>query len=253
MSQYYRILPLLASAVTFVLFEIIYRTPTWIFAVAMVVPILFWVTLYLIFGVHLKTPSTRIKFLITPVLLTWSALAFSLLLESAIVRHLLAFMVFLFLTLFFESIVTYIWRHGAYLGYSLENLSGYALTITVFLAVSVFSGLATLLDFNSGLIALVARLVFGAVNYELFWVSKLLPAQVLIASGMLTLTLLEIYLALSFLPFHFMTIGAIFTVLWYAGVAISRAHLLGMLTRKMLYRLLALSGTLLLIVFINAL
>jgi len=75
MSQYYRILPLLASAVTFVLFEIIYRTPTWIFAVAMVVPILFWVTLYLIFGVHLKTPSTRIKFLITPVLLTWSALA----------------------------------------------------------------------------------------------------------------------------------------------------------------------------------
>src|SRR3989344_5569055 len=178
---------------------------------------------------RLKTPSARFKFLIIPTLLGFSALAFSLLIESALARHLLALLIFIGLALFFESVITYIWRHDAYVGYSLENLSSYALTLTMFLISCVLAGFYILLDLNLGLIVGLGLLAFLAINYEFFWMSKILSLPTLLFAGTLTLILTQIFVALILLPFHFMIDGAIITVLWYTAASISRAHLLGTL------------------------
>ena len=252
MSQLNRIAPIAASALIFFLFELIFVKPRAIVLLGSIIPVIFFITIYYILGSNLKTPLARFKFLITPTLFAWSALAFSLLVESALVRHILAFLVFIFLALFFESIITYVWRHETYIGYSLENLSAYALTLTVFLASTSLIGFYILLDLNLGLIATFAILMFFPVNFELFWISKLPMESSLRSAGVLTLIFLELFLVLALLPFHFIVSGAIITVLWYTAISISRAHLLGIFSRKMLSRHLILCGVLLLLLIITA-
>lgn len=252
MTQLNRIVPAAASALVFFVFELVFQKPRLIVGSGLIIPLIFFITIYYILGKNLKTPLARFKFLITPTLFSWSALAFSLLVESALARHILALLVFVFLVLFFESMITYVWRHETYVGYSLENLSAYALTLTVFLASTSFIGFYILLDLNLGLTTALALLMFLPVNFELFWISKLPAGPSLRCTGVLTLLLLELFLALALLPFHFIVSGAIITVLWYTAVSLSRAHLLGILARKLVYRHLILSGTLLLLLIITA-
>ncbi|OGL91728.1 hypothetical protein A3H11_01140 [Candidatus Uhrbacteria bacterium RIFCSPLOWO2_12_FULL_47_10] len=243
---------MIVSALIFLLFEVVYQKPRWIFGVSISIPLISFAAIYYIMGPRLKTPSARFKFLIIPTLLGFSALAFSLLIESALARHLLALLIFIGLALFFESVITYIWRHDAYVGYSLENLSSYALTLTMFLISCVLAGFYILLDLNLGLIVGLGLLAFLAINYEFFWMSKILSLPTLLFAGTLTLILTQIFVALILLPFHFMIDGAIITVLWYTAASISRAHLLGMLKPKMIYRYLALASILLLLLFASA-
>lgn len=244
------ILPLGVSALTLLLIEVTFLRPRAVFLVGAIAPFLFFVAIYLIMGRNLKTPSARLKFLITPTLLVWSALAFSLLLEARLAAHLLALLVFVFLILFFESIMTYIWRHEAYVGYSLENLAAYALTLATFLGSSVILGSYVLLDVPIGLIAVLFLLLFLAVNFELFWIGKFAPTPSWRFIGVATILLVECALAFAAFPFHFMVGGAALTVLWYTGVSISRAHILGLLSRKTLTRHLALCGMLIVILMV---
>lgn len=249
---HYRYIPLIASALIFFLFELIFQKPVLVFLGAAIAPIIFFIAIYYILGSNLKTPFARFKFLITPTLFSWSAFAFSLLVESAFGRQVLAVLAFLFLVLFFESMTTYIWRHETYVGYSLENLSAYALTLTVFLGSSALVGFYILLDFPLWLTAFLALVVLFAVNFELFWISKLSTAEAMRYTGILTVVLLEMFLALALLPFHFLVSGAILTVFWYTAISLSRAHLLKLLQRKMILRHLALCGALLLLLLITA-
>lgn len=252
MSSLNRAVPLATSALVFLLMEVVYRRPAWIFGLGVGVPLILFLAIYAIMGRRLKTPATRFKFLITPTFLTWSALTFALVIESALARHLLAVLVALFLVLFFESIITYIWRHDAYLTYSLENLSAYALTLSVFLGVSTLLGFSVLLDLSGALLGLIVLLSLAAINYGFFWVSKLSPSQIRLAALTLTLTLTELWFAFDLLPLHFVVSGAMLTVLWYTAASILRAHFLGVLTRKMVYRHLTLASVLLAILMVTA-
>lgn len=245
MTRINRTLPLALALFTFILFEIVYYRPTTVFFIGILEPFIFFGAIYLTLGANLKTSSSRFKFLITPTLLVWSALAFSLLLEGRLGRHLLAMVVALFLVLFFESMFTYIWRHDTYQTYSLENLSAYALTLTVFLGSASLLGLSVLLDVHMGLIVFLALLLFGAVHYELVWMSKLPSSRIWLTLSVLTLFLLECVMVFMFLPFHFMVSGAALTVIWYTITSIVRASELGLLTKKMTQRHLVLGGGLL--------
>ena len=251
MSRMHRTLPIALAVLTFVLFEAVYYQPRLVFWIGALQPVIFFAAIYLILGPRLKTPWSRFKFLITPTLLVWSALAFSLLLEGNVTRHFLALLVALFSVLFFESIFTYVWRHDTYESYSLENLSSYALTLTVFLGSAALLGLSVLLGVALGVVVLTGCALFLAVNYEFCWMSKLPPARIPLILGVITLLLLELFLGFLFLPFHFMSAGAALTVFWYTAVSIVRAFALGLLTGKMVRRHLMLSGGLIILLFLT--
>lgn len=252
MSSLTRTTVFLAPAVILALFEIVYQKPAWIFFIGALTPFLMFSAVFLIMGPGLKTPVTRLKFLIAPTFMTWSALAFSLLVERSLLRHLLAVVVAIFLILFLESIVTYIWRHEAYEGYSLENLTAYALLLTVFLGSSVMLGMRVLLDINFFVMAILFLVMIVGVNYKLFWVSKLPVAAFFRFAAVLTIVLFELFVSLTFLPFHFMVSGALTTVSWYIAASVSRAHLLNLLTPKMVYRHLSLGLILTLLLLASA-
>lgn len=177
----------------------------------------------------------------------WSALGFSLLLESNVLRHILAIIVAIFLVLFFESLALYVWRHEAYEAFSLENLSGYANTFAVFLLTSTLFGFSVLTDVPEWLLMLVFICAMFLLSHELLWISKMMLRANLTALMTVTLVALELYLALLALPLHFMASGAALTLLWYTAMVLIRTQKLGMLTVKMVKRHVLLAGVLLLV------
>lgn len=262
MQKFVRILPIFTAVLIFAIFEVVYQAPKGIFIAGVVAPLIFFVVIKLINvagsdparGVRPRNISycAAFRFMLTPTLLVWLALVFSMLVEVVFLRHLLALAVVVFLILFFESMLTYRFRQSAYEGYSLENLTTYALTIAVFLLGSVLIGLHVLLDIYLGLAGLIFLLGILAINYKFFWISRFEAVRALFFVGVLSLVLLELFLVFAVLPFHFMVSGAALTVFWYTGALLTRARLLGLLTKQMTYRHLLLGGILLLFLFLTA-
>lgn len=252
MQKFVRVLPIFTAVLIFVLFEVVYRVPKGIFVAGMVAPLIFFAVIKMIMGQGQNIYRATFRFMLTPTLLVWLALAFSMLVEVVFLRHLLALVVAVFLILFFESMLTYRFRQSAYEGYSLENLTTYALTIAVFLLGSVLIGLHVLLNIYLGLAGLIFLLGILAINYKFFWISRFEAVRALFFVGVLSLVLLELFLVFAVLPFHFMVSGAALTVLWYTGALLTRAHLLGLLTKNMVYRHLMLGGVLFLFLLLTA-
>ena len=241
--------PLILGAVTLIGWEIfLLRQPPPYFAVGAALLLAYYLAAHILLGPGLKTKRSRLEFLIIPGWLTTSGMAFALLTESALVRQMLAVVVALFILLFFESILTYVWQHEQYVAFSLENLSGYAATLTVFFVSASLLGLATLLTIKLTWLVLIFIVALALVGYELFWVSKLLIRPGLIYTLVITLLLGELFVVVYFLPLHYLSGGAALTVLWYTAVILARAKLTGVLTAKMIKRHLGLAALLLLII-----
>ena len=126
------------------------------------------------------------------------------------------------------------------------------MTIAVFLLGSVLIGLHVLLDIYLGLAGLIFLMGILAINYKFFWISRFSAVHSLFFVGVLSLVLLELFLVFAVLPFHFMVSGAALTVLWYTGALLTRAHLLRLLTKSMVYRHLVLGGVLFLFLLLTA-
>ena len=252
MQKFVRILPIFTAVLIFVLFEVVYKMPKGIFVAGVFAPLVFFIVIKLIMGQGQNIYRATFRFMLTPTLLVWLALIFSMLIEVTLLRHLLALVVVVFLILFFESMLTYRFKQSAYEGYSLENLTTYALTVAIFLLGSVLIGLHVLLDIYLGLAGFIFVLGALAINYKFFWISRFEAVHSLFFVGVLSLVLLELFLVFAVLPFHFMVSGAALTVLWYTGALLTRAHLLGLLTKKMVYRHLALGGLLFLFLLLTA-
>ena len=149
------------------------------------------------------------------------------------------------LVFFFESLATYIWRHSEYEAFSLENLSGYTLTLATFFGSAAVLGFSVLLDVP-WFAMVVGMMVFSfLINYKFFWISKISGRPAILTVLVLTLLQTQLIIVLRLMPLHFMTSGAIATLVWYVGVILSRAWALGFLTPKMVKRHLALGAILL--------
>jgi len=210
------------------------------------------VVISLVLGYGLKTRLARFKFLIAPALLSESALAFLLLVEVPAVSHAIAFIVAIVLIFFFESLMTYIWRHSEYESFSLENLSGYTLTLATFFGSAAILGFSILLDIPWWAMLLGMIAFAFLIDYKLFWVSKITGRKALLTIAALTLLQAELISVLRTVPLHFMTSGAIATVIWYVSVILLRASYHGLLTRKMILRHLALGVGLLALLLATA-
>lgn len=248
MSAYRRFIPLVAGVLTLIGLEIFLAKTQTYRTVAIALLLVDLVAIHVLLGPGLKTKRSRLEFLIIPVFLTWSGITFALLTESATVRHILAVVVALCTLLYFESMFTYVWQHQQYVAFSLENLSGYAATLTIFFISASLLGMSVLLDLHLVWLLLAYLVSLGLIGYELFWVSKLLSQQSLLFTLVITLMLGELFLVMRALPLHYLSGGAALTVLWYTAVILARARLTGVLTAKMVKRHLGLAAILLLVI-----
>ncbi|MFH1766543.1 MAG: hypothetical protein ABH826_00400 [Patescibacteria group bacterium] len=191
-------------------------------------------------------------FLCTPMFFVLSSIFLLLFLEQTSVEIILALVVSLGVWLYAENLFSFYHLPSAYQAYALEYLS-----LAIYLLSSFF--------FTSGAFAtqlflqlpawVPALAVFWAVLFAttgMFWVSKVAQEISTPFAFIGALILSEFYVVLTFLPTSFMSNAAIFTVLLYLFLGLSRAHVLEKLSSVVLRRYLLIGSIFLLIVLATA-
>lgn len=257
-AKLYRAAPTLYALGIFILFEIVYVRPTWIFQIVAVAALLTAAAVLKICPAPKFRKDNFLKTII-PVALICAGVGFAYLLESAALRHVLALLIAVVGALFLKGLqgTLPMPRTEAYGRF--ENFSGYAITFTIFFLASVLFGLRILLSLRFWIVGLIFLAILAILNYTMLWLSQgERPApisaeqkpqsgrrSVLLFSGVLTIATFELFLVFAFLPVYFMVSGAALTIFWYTVMLISRAKLLGLLNRRMVYRHITLGAVLL--------
>lgn len=226
------ILPLLV----FLSFELILTRPSAVFFVAPLFVLIIFGAIFLTLGRGLKTPSSRWNFWLAPAIFYLSSLSLFFLLEKFWTRHFLAAAAAILIGFFFEGVYIYIWEHDVYEAYSLENLSNYLNSLSIFFLSSSLFALINFVQLSIWLAAIPALLVYFFLSWQTFWMSKIPWPISRHFIFLLTLVFLEIFFVLSFLPLHFLILGAVLTIVWYTFINLCRAQLLGFWSKKLWLR-----------------
>lgn len=231
-----RILVFLVPFCVFLTFEYFFKNPISIYGVIAWLIVIISLAIWKLTQKELIAPASAWDFLISPIILVLSALFFSIFLETAISRHILALLVTLFLGIFLEIAFTYIYFHQNYQVYSLENVSGYFNLLSFFLACSSLFSLAMFLGVPTWQFTIYIILISFLLLFEDFWINKTLKETKWLFIFSLTLIIAEVAWVLSFFPFNFYTNSLILTLFYYALSELSLAYFKGQLDKAHIKR-----------------
>ncbi len=203
-------------------------------------------------GKSLKTPESKLYLLAPPLFLAISTYGFSLFVNQGIILHGLALGVGASIVLYLSLVVQYLWRHGDYIPFSLESVSSCLhLFIIFFFSASVFA-INIFLNFSLSALALIMGGVIFILQGHTIWINKFLLKETKWFAIINTLILVEIFLALSVLPYSFTSKGVFFAIAWYLLNECTRGYLLKMPLRTYLKPRIVFSIFLILMVIISS-
>ena len=191
-------------------------------------------------------------FLGTPMLLWCSSLIFFFFLEDPVSKWIVATTVTLGVALYAENCFTFYHLPSAYQAYALENLSLvlYVLSAFFFTSGAFASQLFLLLPVWMPMLVVFIAVLLATT--AVFWVSKIgfetgRPYAVVGA-----ILMAELYGVLSTFPTSFVTNAAVFAVLLYVFLVLSRANVLEKLSRKTVIQSLSFVSVLMIIILGSA-
>jgi hypothetical protein len=189
----------------------------------------------LLCGREIRSPSFW-QFAIPPITLFVTAAAYSLLIQSPVVRHLLAIVLAVLLFAIYWNLYIFIYQPVRYLPHSLEHLSVLCNLLAVFFGATGLFGLRTYLGLNALTIVALAFAGSALLVQQSFWVSKLKFRDT--APYLLIIPLLESEAAAALygLPVGYATSGAVFTLSYYCLLGMVRRSLRGTYTRASAWR-----------------
>ncbi len=191
-------------------------------------------------------------FLATPLFYNLSALFLFLFLENLSAQIILGSLVTLGVWLYAENLFAFYHLPSSYQAYALEYLSLVIYLLSAFFFTSGAYATELFLQLPSWVPALA---VFWAVLFAttgVFWVSKVAQEVSTPFALVGAVILAELYVVLAYLPTSFITNAAIFTILFYLFLGLSRAHVLEKLTGLVLRRYLIIGSIFLLVVLLTA-
>lgn len=173
---------------------------------------------------------------ITPVLFVVAAVAFMLFVQETWLLVVISAVTALFIALFLEHVFRFIFAPGLYQPYALEHTSIVLHIASVYFFTTMFYGLNTFLHVPIWLLALIFFVLAMAYVYETLWVSKIPSAtcaHMALLGGWL---LVQLFVAISFLPTSFFVNAALISVVFYVFLGVVRARLLQRLSDEVTRR-----------------
>ncbi len=233
-------------------FEIINSVPTWLYAVILI--LLIWVFLVVSKLLGLKTiiRLRQIHFLIIPLAFIFSAALLAIFIKNALLRHGLFIFTGVSVGLFLETLFVYIYGHENYRAGSLEGVSKIINLVTCYFFFSGIYGLSIMVGLPLWIIIIMALAAIIIIGYEFLWINKIPNKAKWLSLIIINLILLELFIAVNFLPTGIYVDGFILTVAYYAMANIISNHLAGKLKKSALLWYLIISILMLLLVLFTA-
>lgn len=220
-----RFLPLLAPLLIFFFEQIYFFSPKLIYAMAILIILLIFFTVWQLSRLS-QVDSRWWNYLILPALASCAVLAYSVFLSSKFIIQLSFVFNAVFLYLYLRHVYYYLLHPVAYQVFSLENLSAYTNWLAFFLTAAAVYGAQSFLNSPISLLMLIMLAAAVLLVYQIIWANKIelkagLP-YILISS----LILVELFWAISFLPFNYNISGLGLAICYYVVIGLVKNHLL---------------------------
>lgn len=233
----------------------IFLMPQYFFIISSFIILLISFTVFYI----LKKKETKYNsflFLISPLILIFSALAASVFLNNNLLKFSFAILVGMVLFLYMENLFSYFHIPTKYNIYSLENISGYINLVSMFFISSSFYGLKILfaIEINSfWFLCLLVIMIFLIIIILLqtFWINKIsikLNKNYIIV---ISIMLIQIYFIIFFLPSAFYVNSAIFVLSYYIITGLARYKLLNKLEKAVIIKYITMSFIMFLLLLVS--
>jgi len=172
------------------------------------------------------------NFFILPCLLTLAGFGFLLFIGGGAITYIFAAIMALADFLLIRQYFIFNFVPNQYQPYSLENLSAYLTVFCAYFLFSVFFGSLILLQYGFIVLAAIFMPLIAALFYNYFWINKIEFAKSRLFLMIIVLIILELALAVSYLPTNYYVDAFILTVASYLMLSLSRQFLLGVLTNR---------------------
>jgi len=247
-----RLLPHLTIVLIFFGWEILFKKPKGIYF--LVIFFIIWILLVIwkLLGLKSITKITYWNFLTTPILLILSGGIFLVFIEKAIIKHLLFLVIAILIGLFLETLFIYIYEHENYRSPTLENISRLINLISFYFYLSGIYGLAIFLSLSIWLRVVITLPVIIISIYQIFWINKVKAKKSWLHLLVISLILIELFIAVNTLPTSFYVNGFILGVIYYLMTNLSLDYFSGQIKKGAVSRYLLFSFLMLLLVLITA-
>lgn len=233
----------------------IFLMPQYFFIISSFIILLISFTVFYI----LKKKETKYNsflFLISPLILIFSALAASVFLNNNLLKFSFAILVGIILFLYMENLFSYFHIPTKYNIYSLENISGYINLVSMFFISSSFYGFKISLGIeiiSYWFLCLLVIMIFLIVILLLqtFWINKIsikLNKNYIIV---ISIMLIQIYFIIFFLPSAFYVNSTIFVLSYYIITGLARYKLLNKLEKTVIIKYITVSFIMFLLLLVS--
>lgn len=229
--KYNRLLPLLAPLLILLFFEVFYFSPKMIYVALVISDLL----VFFLLSQFTKASSVSKKwwdFLIIPVFFLTSLAAYSAVSSSRFFVQLLFIFNSIFLYLYFRVIYYFLLLPAKYKKSMIENISSYGNFLIFFFVSSSIYGLQSLLNFSVWPLMVIIVTVSILIVYQTMKIDNINVKLAPIFIFVISLLLVELAWAISFLPLNFNVSGLILAICYYMLIGLTRHHLIGRLEKR---------------------
>ncbi len=189
---------------------------------------------------------------ILPLLLYLLTTCFLLILGWGFLQHIVIIMLALILAAYLESIFLYYYYQQGYHKDSLGNSSIFLNILIFFLLVVDLNAINIFLNPPFWILSLILVMVVILILGQFFWVTKQRNRLKIVYILIISLIILEFFLALSFLPSTLYAHSIILTIIYYFIYTVLKMRLTETFDKKWFWRYLVISTVLLLIIIITS-
>jgi hypothetical protein len=245
-----RLMTVLVPILAFVGLEILTMEPSWFYYILIFSNLVVF-SLYF-FAYTAKTKRAQFNILILPLLFLNSTILYSSMLTNTLLIQLLYLFFLGSLFIYLRNLYIYFFKPLKYKAQSLENINFLISFVVVFYSVAGILGLKNFVDLELWQIIIPIVIVLFFTLFQLFYLYQVKFKNNLIFSTILTLTISEIVLISTFLPYIYSIIGLIIAVIFYASAGLSLLYLSYKLSKSQVKIHLGLSITFLLLIFLSS-
>lgn len=229
--KYNKLLPLLIPVLSFVLLEVFYFKPKFIYAIAVIL------NLSVIYAIRRFSKAGGIdkrwfNFIIFPCSLLLSSIFYTVFLSSKLLIQLIFIADTVLLYVYLKYVYYYLVRPVSYEVFSIENISSYGNFLFFFLASAAIFGLQSFLNVKNWLLMIIMLVVILLAVYQNIWANKIDLKKSAIYLFVCCLVLIEVFWSISFLPINYNVAGLALAICYYILSGLVKYHLLGILDKN---------------------
>ena len=231
--RYNRLLPIIIPLFILCNSEVFFYFPKMIYVIAVLNTLIYFFVIRQFIRAS-KRKESWVNFLILPVLFLIGSMFFSSMVSNKWLVQLLFVINAGFAYLYFRTVYCFLIDVKKYHADRLENISSYGNFLGFYFIASAIYGLQTFLNINTWILMIVLLLAILIIIYQVFWANRIDVNARLFYMLIISLVLVEMAWAASFMTLSFYILGLVLAVCYYMIIGLTRFYLLNTLTRSII-------------------